>query len=37
MIIEFLKIILCLFKPFKIPNIVFATKKIGADKEASLI
>ena len=29
--------ILCLFNPFKIPNIVLATKKIGADKEESLI
>lgn len=34
---EFLSIILCLFKPFSIPNMVNEVKIIGADKEENLI
>ena len=31
---EFLKITPCLFKPFKIPNIIEEVKNIGADSDA---
>ena len=36
-IIEFLRIIVCLFIPFKIPNIVVEAKNTGAEREAYFI